>query len=84
MGVFDALSSFLEKLHFLVAESHIVEQDEEMAKVSATGGEVDVVHDAVGLLKQVQRASILILPNKSDRALVEFGNNYRYLIFLYF
>ena len=68
----------------MVAKGHIVEENEQMEEVSATGGEVYVVDDSVGLLKKVQSAPVLLLLDERDCTFIELSNDDRYFIFLHF
>ena len=49
-GMLDALGALFKHLHLLVAQGHIVEHNEEMVLVPATGCEIYGIHDAIGFL----------------------------------
>lgn len=66
-GLLNALGALFEHLELLVAESHIVEHYEKIELVSPTQLEVDHVHDAVSLLKQVEGLFPLFPLNELDR-----------------
>ena len=53
-SMFDALGTFFQHLHFLVAQGHVVKHNEQMINISPAGGEVNGVHDTICFLEQIQ------------------------------
>ena len=50
-GVFNALGAFLQQLHLLVAQSHVVKHYEQVVNVSFAICEIYSIHNPVGLLQ---------------------------------
>lgn len=79
-GLLNALSAFIEHLHFLVAQGHVVEENEQLQLVSATQSEVNDVDDPIGFLEQVQTFVVLLLLDELDGRVIEFPQHNRNLV----
>ena len=53
-SMLDALGTFFQHLHLLVAQGHVVKHNEQMINISPAGGEVDGIHDTICFLEQIQ------------------------------
>ena len=78
--MFDALGALFEHLHLLVAERHVVEQDEQVEAVSAAQVEVHHVHDPVRLLQQVKRLLVLLPLDELNARVIQLSKHYRNLV----
>ena len=74
------LGAFLQHLHLLVAQRHIVEHDEQMVHISATSCEIYSVHDSIGLLQEIQSLFKLFFLDKTIGAFIQLSENYWDLI----
>jgi len=74
------LGAFLQHLHLLVAQRHIVEHDEQMVHISATSCEIYGVHDSIGLLQKIQSLFKLFFLDKTIGAFIQLSENNRNLI----
>ena len=79
-GVLDALSTLLQHLHFLIAERHIMEHNEQVVHVPSARPEINCIHDTIGFLQKVERPFKLLFFNEGNGALIELCQHNGYLV----
>jgi len=70
-GVLNALSTFLQHLHFLIAERHIMEHNEQVVHVPSARPEINCIHDTIGFLQKVECPFKLLFFNEGNGAFIE-------------
>ena len=77
----DALGTFFQHLHFLVAQGHVVKHNEQMINVSPAGGEVNGVHDTICFLEQIQSLFVRFLFDEAVSTFIQLSKHNGNFIF---
>ena len=77
----NALGTFFQHLHLLVAQGHVVEHNEQMVNVSPARREVNGVHDAICFLEQIQSLFVRFLFDEAVSTFIKLSEHNGNFIF---
>lgn len=82
-SLLDALRALFKHLHLLVAESHVMEQDEQVKPVSSAQVKINHVHNPISFLEEIKCFLILFSFDKLNARIIELGEHDWYFVLGY-